>query len=493
VSGYEPVTNHSRQDLQPTRPYARSARRSLPVLVLLLLYAATSLSWLIVTPPFDAPDEIAHYDYARYIAATGHLPDHVPTALREGDWYLTHWPQPPLYYVLVSQAVRAVHAEAVSPLTFFEYDLAEQHGPSARRVIIRETGDRVATRAMFLGRLVSWTFGAGLLVALFAALGAAGASDRTRVMLIASLVLVPAFTANLVAVNNDSMAACVAASTVAVMFGIVARSETRGRGLPAWIGLGVLLGLALSSKSTTTFLVPMAVVSCVMGTGRPTRVAAARAAAVRLGAIALGAMPCLGITAARNWTTFGDPFAASLTAGLARFHPPPRSWTLAGPELYSEVSHSLFTGFTAQFGWAGAMPRSAAIWGLYVALLIVVIALSAIAAIALGVLGRGTPAAVRLTRLAVMGVVVHVASLFVINSVMFAASGRHLLPVVAPAIVLVYCGAAIVARAFRSQGPGAQPGLSLVTRVIPAALLTILAAAWIAVFVELTVRFRYGG
>jgi hypothetical protein len=463
------------------------------VLVLLLLYAATSLPWLIVTPPFDAPDEIAHYDYARYIAATGHLPDHVPTALREGDWYLTHWPQPPLYYVLVSQAVRAVHAEAVSPLTFLEFDLAEQHGPSARRVIIREPGERAATRALFLGRLVSWTFGAGLIVALFAALGAAGASDRARVMLIASLVLVPAFTSNLVAVNNDSLAACVAAATAAVMFCIVARPEARG--LSAWLGLGALLGLALSSKSTTSFLVPMAVVSCLtgaragVGAGTGARWSA-RVASARLAAVAVGAMPCLGFTAARNWMTFGDPFASSLTAVLSRFHPPPPTWSLTSPDLYIELSRSLFTGFTAQFGWAGVMPRSAAIWWLYITLLIAVIVLSAIAAIALGGLGRSrdTPAAVRLTRVAATGVIVHLASLYVVNGVvMFAASGRHLLPVVAPALVLVYCGAAIVARAIHARG------LSLVTRAVPAAVLTLLAAAWVAVFVELTLRFRYGG
>jgi hypothetical protein len=464
----------------------------LPVLVLLLLYAATSLSWLIVTPPFDAPDETAHYDYARYIAATGHLPDHVPTALREGDWYTTHWPQPPLYYVLVSQAVRAVHAEAVSPLTYLEFDLAEQHGPSARRIIVREPGDRVATRALFLGRLVSWAFGAGLIVALFAALGAAGASDRTRVMLIASLVLVPAFTANLAVVNNDSLAACVAASTAAVMFAIVARPERRERELPAWIGLGVLIGLALSSKSTTSFLIPMALVSCLTGavSGAVPGAGAARVVLARLCAIAIGAMPCLGFTAARNWMTFGDPFASSLTAVLSKFHPPPPTWTLAGSELYIELSRSLFAGFTAQFGWAAAMPRSAAIWWFYLTLLAAVIVLSAIAAIALGVLGRGTPAAVRLTRVAATGVIVHLASLYVVNGVvMYAASGRHLLPVVAPAIVLVYYGAAIVARAIGSRGLSLSP----VTRLVPAALLTLLAAAWVAVFVELTLRFRYGG
>jgi hypothetical protein len=451
----------------------------LAMLVLLLLYAATSLSWLIVTPPFDAPDELAHYDYARYIAATGHLPNHVPTGLREGDWYTSHWPQPPLYYALVSVVVRAVHAEAIVPLQFLEFDLARPQGPSARHIIFREPGERTATRAMFLGRLVSWTFGAGLVLALFAALGAAGASDRTRVLLIASLVLVPAFTANLVAVNNDSLAAWLAASSAAVLFSIVARLETRG--LSAWFGLGVLVGLALSSKSTTTFLVPMAVMSCLMGAGWSARVAGAR-----LCAIGAGALPCLGLTVARNWMTFGDPFASSLSANLTRFHPPPSSWTLAGPELYIDVSRLLFTGFTLQFGWAGAMPRTAAIWWLFGTLLVVVVVLCSVAAIALGVLGRGTPAAVRLTRVAATGVGVHLASIYDINGVMFAASGRHLLPIVAPALVLVYCGAATVARALGSRG-------SFVTRAVPAAVLTILAAAWVSVFVEMSLRLRYGG
>jgi hypothetical protein len=450
------------------------------MLVLVLLYAATSLAWLIVTPPFDAPDETAHYDYARYIAANGHLPDHVPTAVREGDWYTTHWPQPPLYYALVSVVIRAVHAEAIAPLPLLEFDPAESSGPSARRVIFREPGERATTRALLLGRLVSWTCGAGLVLALFAALGAAGAADRTRLLLIASLVLVPGFTANLAVVNNDGLAAWLAAASAAWMFRLIARPDAHGRS--AWLGLGVLIGLALSSKSTTSFLAPMAVVSCLMGAPQ-----SARAAVARLFTVGVGTMLCLSVAVARNWITFGDPFGSSLAAILPRFHPPPASWTLTGPELYIEVSRSLFSGFTAQFGWAGAMPRSAAIWGLYGALLAMVIVLCLIAAIGIGVRGRGTPAAVRLTRVAALGVGVHLVSLYIVNGVMFAASGRHLLPIVAPAIVLVYQGAAIVARALGSRG------LLTVTRALPATVLMLLAAAWVSVFVEMTLRVRYGG
>jgi hypothetical protein len=34
---------------------------------------------------------------------------------------------------------------------------------------------------------------------------------------------------------------------------------------------------------------------------------------------------------------------------------------------------------------------------------------------------------------------------------------------------------------------------SFVTRAVPAAVLTILAAAWVSVFVEMSLRLRYGG
>ena len=36
-----------------------------------VLYLAVVTAWLLVLPPFEGPDELHHYDYARYVAATG--------------------------------------------------------------------------------------------------------------------------------------------------------------------------------------------------------------------------------------------------------------------------------------------------------------------------------------------------------------------------------------------------------------------------------------
>ena len=457
-------------------------RRAAALILLLVLYAATSLSWLIVIPPFDAPDEIAHYDHARYIAVTGHLPDHVPATVQEGDWYVSHWPQPPLYYLLLSPIIRGIRAEAVAPLHFVAFDPADESiaGPTARRVIFQERGDRPATRALYLGRLLSWTFGAGLVVALFAALGHTGASERTRTLLIASLLLVPSFTGNLVMVNNDSLAALTAAVAVAALFRLVTRVHAPGTA--AWFMSGLLIGLALLSKSTTSFLLPMAALGATMGAERSVPVVVRRVLVM-----GLGVLLCVGPGAIRNWLVFGDPFASTLATVLRRFNPPPPSWTFWGPTLYVEVSRALFEGFAAQFGYTSAMPRAHGVWLMYGLAAAGVLLLAAIATIGLAILGRGTPPEIRVARLAVVGLLAHLAALYGINSVVYAAAGRHMLPIVAPALALVYLGGVLIVR------PLARHGRAANARLVPAGIVVGLAACWVSVFVDLAMRFRFGG
>jgi hypothetical protein len=61
-----------------------------PLAGLSVLYAAIALCWLCVLPPFEGPDELQHYDYARYVAVTGHLPNRIPATPNEG-WYTGRW------------------------------------------------------------------------------------------------------------------------------------------------------------------------------------------------------------------------------------------------------------------------------------------------------------------------------------------------------------------------------------------------------------------
>ena len=46
----------------------------------MLIAFANCITWVLITPPFDAPDEQEHFGYAQYLAETG-----VPSAARGGD------------------------------------------------------------------------------------------------------------------------------------------------------------------------------------------------------------------------------------------------------------------------------------------------------------------------------------------------------------------------------------------------------------------------
>lgn len=96
--------------------YLRGARRAL--LVVLAAYLLVALLYVAATPPWQAPDEPAHYNYIAHIVATGRLP-----VLHPGDYnqtlletlLQTHFApklptgglryeayQPPLYYLLAT-------------------------------------------------------------------------------------------------------------------------------------------------------------------------------------------------------------------------------------------------------------------------------------------------------------------------------------------------------------------------------------------------------
>lgn len=142
---------HERHASVETESRARSTgtshrrRDGWPLAGRLVLYWCGVLPWLLMLPPFEGPDEPAHYDYARYIAATGSLPSGLPTAIIEDGWHTTHRTQPPLYYLLVSGIIRGFDVAAVSPNQVLVADPASTHlgGASGRVSIYQGTAPRI--------------------------------------------------------------------------------------------------------------------------------------------------------------------------------------------------------------------------------------------------------------------------------------------------------------------------------------------------------------
>ncbi len=454
--------------------------RLAPALFLLALYATTTLPWLIVVPPFDSPDEIAHYDYGRYIARTGHLPDRVPTSLEMDGWFTSHWPQPALYYQALSRLILAAGAadSPVKPLIAGDPATRTVRGPSARFIVFFEPPGSNVARAMYHGRLLSWSFGAIAALGLFAALGAIDASPRTRVLVVSLVLLVPGVAAHITAVNNDALAAMTAALGAAWILRASAGGRCDAR---VWLVAGLLVGVAQLSKATTSLLIPMALTAIIGAT--PVWRDRVRLALV----FAAGVVLCLAGVWIRQWIVFGDPFASALAASPARFHPVPPTWTLMHRDLYAGVTEKLFEGFFAQFGWSESMPRSVVVWRLYRVVSWIALALMAVAAFVVAGRARGASTAVRVARVCGVGLVAHLAALFYINSIFLAPSGRHLLPALAPLLVLACIGARVVDAALERRG------LTWIATLAPVALLFAMAAAWVTVLAELVMGFRFGG
>jgi hypothetical protein len=69
---------------------------------LLALFAVTSVAYSVVVPVFNAPDEPFHFEYIRFVAREGVLPDQT----REDRRISAEGFQPPLYYALAAAPLR---------------------------------------------------------------------------------------------------------------------------------------------------------------------------------------------------------------------------------------------------------------------------------------------------------------------------------------------------------------------------------------------------
>jgi len=102
-----------------------------PLLAIILAYLVVGALYAALTPPWQAPDEPAHYNYVRYLAENRRLP-----VLQMGDYphdYLEEikaakfpatmsidpiryeFYQPPLYYVLAGSSAAGSSPSASSP------------------------------------------------------------------------------------------------------------------------------------------------------------------------------------------------------------------------------------------------------------------------------------------------------------------------------------------------------------------------------------------
>lgn len=268
---------------------------------------ALAVIYSVVTPPFEASDELWHYPMVQEIARTGGLPVQNPAApalwRQEGS-------QPPLYYLLAAaltsgidsgnlDAVRRVNPHA-------DIGLVRPDG-NVNMIVHRATAEAFpwqgAVLALHLARLLSVALGAATVLVTYA-LGRRLFPERPEVRLGAAALnaFLPMFLFISGSVNNDNLSNLLGnLLTLEIVILLAAQAQ------PRWwlyVLLGVTAGAGLLAKFNIGFLIPVValallIISLRLRSLRP----------LLLGGLISGGLTVLiaGWWYARNAQLYGDP------------------------------------------------------------------------------------------------------------------------------------------------------------------------------------------
>ena len=295
-------------------------------------------AWSAVTPVFESPDEVHHWQYARYLRDVWHLPLYTPAFVEANS--------PPLYYALVAPV--AVDSAAPPSLVW-----VDARGtlvlPFPPRLYHNAGGDFRRYWPIRLGRLLSVLMSVATVWFCWEAARRAG--SRITAALCASFVaFLPEFTFRGSTISNDVLVTTMSAAT---MFCIV-----RLIGEPYSWRIGVAAALALSSAYLTKIsaigLVP-AVGLALWWTGGSVRERLTRLATV-LGLAGLIVLPW----SARNVLLYGDPFASGAMAEAVG-HIVSRH-SLFDSYFLTTFPAVLSRSFVGVFGWMNVMLPEGFYW-----------------------------------------------------------------------------------------------------------------------------------
>ena len=225
------------------------------------------IAYAVVAPPFQAPDEYAHFSYAKFVHDAHRLPVQQSPAVKPEE---LEFHQPPLYYMLAAWLIPSttlVESRLLLPLRFINILF------SMLTVVIAY---------YFAARVLKWNqFSVALVCAVFA--------------------LLPTYSYLSATMRNGTLATFFASLGFYLCAKAVLDEEQQRDARWAWIG--VVAGLAILSKlSTIGFVFATAVT--VVGTTSNWRVSLRRT-----GWFGLGVMSTAGWWFVRNLLVYGNLFA----------------------------------------------------------------------------------------------------------------------------------------------------------------------------------------
>ena len=324
----------------------------------LAAHAVLATLYAVTTPAFEGPDENDHCYYAAYLRHTGTLPRISDEPPMTGGSLAHH---PPLYYALVNLGLDALGVDDAMPAWRSNPSWASSaddarvhwlHGHDEREPISREIHTLRFMRLLsVLCGLASITLTYALARIVFPAdAGTAGAAALL-------LACTPQWSWLHGCVENGNLATALSLGAVVVLArGLRARDFGPAKGLAA----GLLTGLALITKLTSVFLLPLLALAYGWTWWRQ------RSARRRTVGSALGAGGVLAAVSGwcfwRNLDLYGDPLAMSAhrTAFASNLVPEGQLFEY----LTGHFPASTFATCFAGFGWATVQLPTAALFAI---------------------------------------------------------------------------------------------------------------------------------
>ncbi len=332
--------------------------------LILLAYLGLATAYAVVTPPWQVPDEPAHYNYVRTLWETRAFP-----VLQPGDYPAAYLEELKSQKWPADRPIDSLRYESHQPPLF--YLLAAPVYGLARGLDLTLRGSVVALR------LISVVLGAGVvLLAYWISRLAAPEWPVVAVASAAFVAFLPMHLAMTAGINNDTLAELVLALLLLLCLGRLAGLAPQRR----FMLLGALLvGLALLTK-TTIYLAAVALPAAteLIAWWKRGRFGLAPVVSL-LGIIYLGALLVAGWWFGRNslvygasdylgWQRHDSIVVGQLTTGewLAQF---------GAARGAQRALSTLFQSFWGVFGWLGAPFPYEVYWALYVVAALAVVGL----------------------------------------------------------------------------------------------------------------------
>ncbi len=395
----------------------------------LLVFGILATLYSLVTPLWEAPDEVGHFQYIAHLSAGRGLP-----IQRIGEFGEAH--QPPLYYIIAALAAMPADLD----------DFTGSFTPNPRFIWARQGGDEVnigvhttAETFPFQGQALGLRLARGmsvllafLTVAVTLAIGREIFPERPLIAVFgASLVaLTPQFLFISGAINNDNLLTLAATGA----WWQIVRAIKRPEQWRQWAYVGVWAGVGILAKVSGPVILGVAgcaLLACALQRRSP------RLFVKGASAIAFVVLLMTGWWFVRNQVLYGDPLGWTMYQMV--FPSDLRETPLQWHEVAGFFSVQ-FRSFWAVFGWMNVAPHP---WFYIPYSLLWPLALLGLALLAarrrFGNLSGSQAAAVALLFATIMVQETFLASLATFCDAS-CYQGRYLFPVIGPLMILTSLG-----------------------------------------------------